>query len=146
MIKLDFFKEEYLDQVFKIESDTFKLDAWSKDSFIYELKNNYSVNIVSIYKSNIVGYIFTNFIYENVHINTIAVEEKFRKNNIAFNMLKYIINRAKKNNIENITLEVRSSNKAAISLYEKCGFYKISIRKMFYKNPIEDAIVMMLNI
>ena len=57
--------------------------------------------------------------------------------------MNHVIRMAEENGCEDISLEVRISNKKAINLYEKYGFIQINVRKSYYANPIEDAYLMM---
>ena len=75
-------------------------------------------------------------------ITNIAVLKEFRRNKIACKMLSVLIDRAKELNLENLSLEVRESNTAAINLYLGMDFKKVGTRKNYYKNPTEDAILM----
>ena len=75
-------------------------------------------------------------------ILSIVVSKTHQQKGIATKLLYYIFDFAKNLNINKILLEVRISNTKAISLYEKCGFKKISHRKNYYQSPTEDAIIM----
>ncbi len=73
---------------------------------------------------------------------TIAVKNNYRKMGYCSKILDNIIGKAMEKKLRNIFLEVRENNINAIRLYEKHGFHKISIRKNYYKNPLENAIIM----
>ncbi len=88
-----------------------------------------------------VGYMGLSSVAGEGYVTNIAVLPEFRRLGIGKKILEYVINNLKCE-LEFISLEVRVSNDAAISLYEKFGFERVGLRKRFYTNPIEDAIIM----
>jgi len=98
--------------------------------------NIYSHTIAYMSDNIIEGIIVYDYIVDRLEIDYIVVDEKYRNNGIASNLLSYLI---EKYNC-GISLEVKSNNEAAIKLYEKYGFYKAAIRKKYYGNI--DAILM----
>ena len=66
----------------------------------------------------------------------------FRRKNIATELLKKLFDVCSQRRLQSITLEVRESNEKAIRLYEKNGFSPVGIRKNYYKNPAENAVLM----
>ena len=77
-------------------------------------------------------------------ISNVAVKKEFRRQGIAEKLLGQLLEEGRKSGIYAFTLEVRSSNEAAIKLYEKFGFVTEGIRKRFYEKPVEDALIMWL--
>lgn len=71
----------------------------------------------------------------------IVIDENFQNQKLATQLLRYVINEAKINQIEKIQLEVRESNIAARMLYQKCGFMEVGMRKRYYKDG-ENAVLM----
>ena len=71
----------------------------------------------------------------------IAVLQKERRRGIAEKLLLHIFDFCRQKGVLNLLLEVRESNAPAISLYEKCGFEKINVRKKYYSDPLEDAVI-----
>jgi [ribosomal protein S18]-alanine N-acetyltransferase len=104
------------------------------------LNNPFSKYIVFIRDNDIIG--FTNYLiaYEKSEIVNIVVKYDFRKNGVGNQMLNYVIEDIIKHKCENITLEVRKSNSAALKLYKNNGFIEKAIRKNYYKE--EDGILM----
>lgn len=86
------------------------------------------------YKKNneILGYCTFHYIYDRIEILYIFVKEGYRGRKIGESMLKYIINYAKDQKCQNITLEVKQTNEVAINLYKKVGFKGVAIRKRYY--------------
>ena len=94
----------------------------------------------------VAGYITYSVIIDEVQIANVAVHPDFRRKGIAEKLLRFLIDEAKESNMFVITLEVRDSNIPAIKLYEKCDFSNVGVRKNYYKNPVEDAILMNLTL
>ena len=95
------------------------------------IPNEFTKVYVYITNEKIVGFVIFDVIYEKCEIIDIFTEEEYRKQGIALSLIKEI---EKDFAVENITLEVREDNIAAIKLYEKLGFKKVSIRKNYYKD------------
>lgn len=112
----------------------YKLD---KESF-----NNDFLKVL-IYEEDIIkGILIYQYMYDRIEIDYIIVDTKYRNLGIATKLLNFI--ETKYNNIDNITLEVRESNKSAIKFYLKNGFKEVTKRKNYYKD--EDGILMIKNL
>ena len=108
---------------------------------INDLKNNpYSKYLIYTIENRIVGFINYYDIYERMEIVNFNVLVFFQNHHIGSSLLEYLIQLAKKNNKQNITLEVRISNEVARNLYKKFGFREVALRKFYYGN--EDGILM----
>lgn len=92
----------------------------------------------------IVGYLIYDLLYDRVEIVNIYVLDKYRNNKIGTLLLKYLVDLCEKNNIINITLEVKVSNIYALNLYNNFGFVKKAIRKGYYNG--EDGYLMELSL
>lgn len=130
---------EHISEIAEIEKECFS-SPWSESSLAEELNNPNSYFLVAI-NSGVLGYIGVQEICGEAYITNIAVFEKHRGNGIGRALLKAAVDGAKARNCEFITLEVRKSNQAAIKLYESEGFVKVGIRKNFYTEPTEDAVL-----
>lgn len=132
-----------VDNVIAIEEKAYGEHHWSKESFLNELSNDLA-RYYSVFDNdgNLAGYAGCWQILEEVHITNIAVAPEFRRNKIGEALLKRIIDDCYKNKAKYITLEVRVSNKPAINLYEKYGFKSLGVRKGYYQNNNEDALIM----
>ena len=93
-------------------------------------------------KGDLIAYAGCWQILEEVHITNIAVSPEYRRQKIGERLLRQIIDDCYKNKAKYITLEVRVSNNPAISLYEKYGFKSLGVRKGYYQNNNEDALIM----
>jgi [ribosomal protein S18]-alanine N-acetyltransferase len=126
-------------EICKIENDLFE-DAWSKSSFLYEIKNiSFSFPFVLILDNIIVGYCVCWFYEKELHIGNFAIKNDFQNKGIGKILMQKIF--ALFPDYQQAYLEVNVSNKAAISLYLKFGFTVLSTRKSYYANG-EDALVM----
>lgn len=112
------------------------------EKFYLEYIKNQRV-VVAENENIIVGYVLFNQILDEAEIYKIVVSKNFRKKQIAFKIMEFLLDELKKNDVKKIFLEVRKSNIPAISLYKKCGF--INIREIidYYTNPKEDGIMML---
>jgi ribosomal-protein-alanine N-acetyltransferase len=81
---------------------------------------------------------------EQAHINTLAVLPELRGRGLGTQLLEVITHEAAQLGASVLTLEVRQSNDAARRLYERAGFYQDGVRKNYYTNPVEDALILSL--
>ena len=134
--------EKHIDEIMQIEN-SLKNHIYSKNNLLDAL-NNKNYNILVAKKDNeIIGYISVCFVKNsNIDIESIVVKENYRKNGVATSLLNNIFIFAKSINVKDIFLEVRASNTPAINLYLKNRFKKISIRKKYYTDNLEDAIIL----
>lgn len=117
---------------------------WSEDSFMADVKNPLAYYVLARIDGELCGYCGIYKVLDEGQITNIAVKEKFRRRGIAAKILEKIIEYAKVNEIKSISLEVRQSNIAAITLYQKYGFLPIGLRKNYYHSPTENAMLMEL--
>ena len=75
-------------------------------------------------------------------ITNVAVHPAYRRRGLGRRVLQSMLCEAEKRGLREISLEVRASNQAAITLYEQAGFLRVGRRRNFYKQPVEDALVM----
>ncbi len=124
-----------------IEDESFK-NPFSLEQLEYEIKENpFSKYILYLVNDEIAGFINFWITFDSATINQIAVKKAFRNRGIATKLIEYAESLLKKENVEFFTLEVRKSNEAAIKLYLKTGFMKVSEKKQYYDDG-EDAIYM----
>jgi ribosomal-protein-alanine N-acetyltransferase len=133
--------ENHISQIARIEEECFSL-PWSETSLRQELENENAHFLTALIGEDVAGYIGVIEICGEADITNVAVDTRFRRFGIGEKLLKSAEEGAIERGCESITLEVRISNEAAISLYEKSGYEKVGIRKGFYEKPTEDALLM----
>lgn len=132
-----------VDNVVALEALSYGEHHWSKESFYNELANNLAHYYCAVdEKETLMGYAGCWHIFEEAHITTLSVHPDFRKKGVAQSLIFRLVDDCYKNKIKYITLEVRESNIAAISLYEKNGFKSIGTRKNYYQDNNENALIM----
>ena len=130
-----------IDGVFKVEKNCFE-DYWSKDAFKKELTNDVARYLVAKIGDKVVGYVGIWFVMDEGHITNVAVHEDYRGQKIGDKLIQSLVKLCKESNIVSMTLEVRVSNIVAQNLYKKYGFKLAGIRKEYYSNNKEDAMIM----
>lgn len=135
-------KIEDLDDIMEVEELSFHT-PWSRESFIKEItENKLALYIVAEIDGKVVGYCGIWIIVDEGHITNVAVHPEYRGNAIGKKLVKALIAKCKKINIEQLTLEVRVNNDVAIHLYESFGFKGVGVRKGYYTDTKEDALIM----
>lgn len=119
-------------------------ESWSAESFKSEVEKDNGIVICCYDDMRIIGLISGYFAGDEADITSVAVDENYRRNGIALRLMQDF-EKSLPEYISEIFLEVRETNIPAISLYNKCGFEKLSVRKNFYENPTENAVVMVKN-
>ncbi|MER2262057.1 MAG: ribosomal protein S18-alanine N-acetyltransferase [Psychrobacillus sp.] len=134
---------EDIDQVLLIEEEAFA-HPWNREAFEHEMTTNlYSYYLVAETEDkNIVGYCGMWIVMDESHITNVAVAERMRGHRIGEGLMREAIRIVKEQNGVLMTLEVRVSNTVAKNLYYKLGFQDGGIRKNYYTDTQEDALVM----
>ncbi|GGG31144.1 ribosomal-protein-alanine acetyltransferase [Lysinibacillus alkalisoli] len=128
--------------VHAIEEATFPT-PWTEDSFYYEMtENQYAYYILASESDNIVGFCGMWMVLGDVQITNVAVLPAYRGQKIGEGLMTAAMATAKAHGMENMSLEVRISNHIAQQLYRKMGFSDGGIRKAYYTDNQEDALVM----
>jgi ribosomal-protein-alanine N-acetyltransferase len=135
--------ERDLDAIAEIAQVSFT-NPWTRAMFAQELgtqplSRSYVFRMAD---GNVVGFCTSWLILDELHINTIAVRPEFRGQGIGRQLLAYLLDAARGQGARRAVLEVRASNAAAIALYSAFGFRTESVRKGYYPNPPEDALVL----
>lgn len=136
-VKIENASPDNVFDILKIENECFST-PWSESSIRDSLENKSSHFYLALLDGVTAGYIGVQIFSGEGYVTNIAVLPEFRRKGVA----KALINRTLENEMEFLTLEVRESNAAAISLYEKLGFRIAGKRPRFYRKPDEDAILM----
>ena len=133
--------ENDIEAVAALESGIFP-DPWSAKS-IKETHENNSACILGAYKEEVlIGYVIFYYVLDEGEIARIAVSPSYRRQGVADQIFMGLIDFCRRKDIERILLDVRISNEPAIAFYRKSGFADDGIRKNFYDNPKEHALLM----
>ena len=132
---------EDLLQVCKIEKDNFSL-PWSEKSFMESLERNDTVFLVALNGEEVAGYLGCYCVAGEGEITNVAVKSSHRRQGVGGKLLETLYEEAKSLHTQEFFLEVRESNEAAIGLYSRQGFVKEGVRKNFYEQPVENAVIM----
>ena len=128
-----------LADILSIEKKVFK-HPWSKEQLSWELNSQPAAeNYVMIARGNMIGYLFSHVVDDDVQILNIAIDIPFQHKGYGEQLLSYFLDQFNTDN--SIHLEVRKSNFPAINLYLKFGFHETGNRKGYYADG-EDAIIM----
>ena len=119
-------------------------DPWSKKDIFSYICSEWGMCFVALEGGDIIAYLIGKVIAPEGEIYRIAVREDKRGRRVGYRLLSFALKSERGRGLENVFLEVRTKNLPAISLYKSYGFKQISIRKGYYKNPDDDAIIMML--
>lgn len=134
-------KAEHVPQVARLEKLCFA-DPWSEMSIASELQNLWAYWLVAVQDDMVVGYIGSQSTIDETDVMNVAVHPDWRRQGIAEQLIENLIEELKKRGSHALMLEVRASNAPAISLYEKMGFRQVGLRKNYYRNPKEDALIL----
>lgn len=113
---------------------------WSEAAFADALAQENAVTLVAEANGETAGFITGVFLFDNADIYSVATAEQHRKKGIGGKLLQVFFDTLP-SEVETVGLEVRESNSAAISLYEKSGFERVGLRKNFYEQPRENAVL-----
>ncbi len=134
-------KSSDISEIMAIENVGFP-DPWPIKAFEEIIRQPGHGGIVAVSDSKVVAYACYLLIEHESHLTNLAVADSYRRKSVASGMLEHILDIAKNKGCEHILLEVRPQNKSAIAFYENAGFKLLYSRPNYYRNPVEDAQVM----
>jgi [ribosomal protein S18]-alanine N-acetyltransferase len=137
-------REEDIDAVMEIEKRCFTTN-WSREALMNEIGNQCAFYVVGVSEGRIVGYGGEWLIMDEAHITTIAVEPESQGNRFGERLLIALLREARYRGGRRATLEVRASNQVALRMYAKYGFETVAIRRKYYQDTDEDALIMWVN-
>lgn len=133
--------ESHVAQIAELEKICFS-DPWSENSVASELNNPLSVWLVAEENGIVCGYVGSQTVLDETDMMNIAVHPDFRRKGIAAALIAELGRLLKERGSRILRLEVRESNAPAISLYETMGFTQLGLRKNYYRNPKENALIL----
>jgi len=132
----------HIPEVMSIERESYST-PWAEGAFLYEVLHNQVAHyIVALFDNKVIGYTGMWMVLDEGHITNVAVQPQWRNQNVGFMLMRELMRTAIRKGLTKMTLEVRPSNRPAISLYEKLGFKEYGKRKKYYTDNNEDAIIM----
>lgn len=119
-------------------------DPWSADSFLAEVERKPEVGYPIVLRSEgeLLAYAVVWFISDEIHIGNIAVRPDRHGQGLGTLLMKHILGEGRRRAMSFATLEVRPSNEKALALYRRFGFQEVAIRKNYYRDDSEDALVL----
>lgn len=137
------FNEDISNRFYDIASQSFSYGSpWTVNQFQETLAREDLCFFVAEIDAHVIGYIGGKLLLDEAEVYTIVVSKEYQKQRVAYYLLERFKEECVSQNVENIFLEVRESNKTAQSFYRNNQFEIISIRKKYYTDPTEDGIVM----
>ncbi|MBM6836792.1 ribosomal protein S18-alanine N-acetyltransferase [Clostridium saudiense] len=144
-MKIDYklMDNSHINGVYELSKACFSV-PWSLDSISYEIENPLAKYIIAenLSTKEVIGYAGVWIVAGEGDITNIAVDPSYRKQGIASSLLMKLFEICRENSCSDITLEVRASNIPAQNLYKKFNFKEEGIRKKYYSDNGEDAIIM----
>ena len=133
--------ESHVAQVAALEKQCFS-DPWSENSVASELENPLSLWLIAEEDGAVCGYVGSQTVLDETDMMNIAVHPDCRRKGIAAALITELVSRLKARGSRVLRLEVRESNFSAIALYEALGFTQLGLRKNYYRNPKENALIL----
>jgi ribosomal-protein-alanine N-acetyltransferase len=134
--------ESHLGAVLRIERESFPA-PWTEGMFRQEVEETWlSRSFVALQDGHVVGYVIAWFLRGEVHVLNIAVAGTYQRQGIGRRLLAHVIELGEQADHHLVTLEVRASNDPAKLLYVTMGFAPVGVRRRYYRDNDEDAIVM----
>jgi len=132
-----------IDDVLAVEEAAFT-NPWTREMYVSELENR-GVSFCYLARNesrHVIGFCSFWRVLDELHINNLAVLPEVRRQGVGSALLTRVLQEGAALGAERATLEVRRSNDAARLLYERFGFTIAGVRRGYYSNPIEDALVL----
>ena len=130
-----------LDAIDEIEHRAYPT-PWSRSMFASELAKPTSICLGAFEGSDLVGYVINSRYVDAWHVMNVAVDPEHQRRGVATALLERLFELTRDDERRGYTLEVRVSNEDAIGLYEKLGFEPRGIRRGYYTDNREDALIM----
>jgi len=134
-------RRRHLRGVLAIEERT-SSTPWSLGLFLAEARREERTYLVARSGHRVVGFAGMLYVLSDGHITTVAVDPDQQGGRIGTRLLLVLMRRAIERGAEAVTLEVRASNDPALALYRSFGFAPAGVRKGYYRDPVEDALVL----
>lgn len=131
-----------LEGILAVDAATFER-PWTREMYEWEATHSDVARFyVARHAGRVVAYCAGWVIFDELHINNLAVVPSWRRRGVASTLLAFVLRDAAGEGAVRATLEVRRSNEPARRLYERFGFGYAGVRKDYYREPVEDALVL----
>jgi ribosomal-protein-alanine N-acetyltransferase len=144
LVEIREMRNEDVPRVMEIERECFAT-PWHESAYYTEIANRSAYYIVSCVDSEVVGYAGMWVIMDEAHITTLGVARSHRGMRIGEQLLAGLVDEAMRRRARRATLEVRQSNEVAQGLYRKYGFVPAAVRRGYYTDNHENAVVMWID-
>lgn len=135
--------ERDLDGILAVDQASFT-NPWTREMFEWEAAHSdvARVYVVRAGGAGVIAYCAGWIVFDELHINNLAVLPAWRRRGVGRALLEAVLAEARRLGAVRATLEVRASNQAARALYERAGFRPAGLRRGYYTNPVEDALIL----
>ena len=135
--------ESDLTAVADLEAECFT-NPWTRDMLARELAQSdvAYVFVLRLPYQPVAAFCSCWIVADELHVNTMAVDPKYRRLGLATHLMRHVMREAARRGATRATLEVRESNEAARALYESLGFSVTAVRRRYYTQPEEDALIL----
>ncbi len=149
-IRIEAMGGEDLDEVVAIEGASFS-NPWSRQAFLYELRENRVAQLWAARadafpegsaRGAVLGYLCAWRLADELHVTNLAVHPGHRRRGVGRDLLGTLLERYRRDGVTRVMLEVRPSNHEARRLYESFGFREVGLRKGYYFDTGEDALLL----
>lgn len=145
MIELIEADEAFMPAVLEIEEAAF-FPPWSEGALLNELGREDGFFGLAVDNGTVIGFCILRSAADEAELYQIAVHDQYRRSGTADRLLEAAERWCREKGIRSVYLEVRKSNSAAIALYKKHHFKNQGRRKNYYSSPVEDAVIMALDL
>ena len=135
-------QKDDIPEIWDIEQVSFPA-PWVKESFLSEMYRKEAISKVAVFEHKVIGYLCTNYRLHEAYLLKLAVHPDFRRQGVATILMHEAKRQLKRRGCVFIYLKVRRSNLSAKTFYEQFGFKIETVRKKYYDDPDEDALLMM---
>lgn len=119
---------------------------WKKEQFESDIALEHSHYFYEKNGSQVVAFLGIHQVCDEIEITNVATHQAYHQQGLASALMKKLLAHAKAAQVGQIFLEVRASNHIAQQFYHKFGFEKLAVRKQYYHDPVEDALIMRLKV
>ncbi|MFH1068463.1 MAG: ribosomal protein S18-alanine N-acetyltransferase [Candidatus Glassbacteria bacterium] len=144
-VKLVPLEAAHLEEVMAIEREVFSV-PWRIEDFEKLLVNRDAICYAAVHEGRVIGYSCCWMVIETAELGNLAVTGRYQGRSVGRTMLDATLAVCRKRGVEALFLEVRCSNVRAVDLYERYGFTRIGLRRGYYSQPVEDALIMKLDL